>query len=185
MGLDGLNLMHYDCLGRLGVELESWRCRQACRHLAHFVVAVNEHRLCGFVAGSRLRTNIVSWRQRKISPVPKSSMVACVVIRVAAQNVEDNPFIQLPQSFCRSGKAVTDDFGQVLIAGIRHHHFIETEQGKCRYDGLSQPSLRFSRSNRSINKTSFPKAPVSFTFATLRPTKLASRMAMNSAFTTL
>lgn len=61
---------------------------QAQRDLAEAPIAVNQHGLAGFSAGAALRTDIVGWCQRQRAAVPERSMITCMVIGIAAQDVE-------------------------------------------------------------------------------------------------
>ncbi len=113
---------------------------QAPGDAAHSVALGNNHGLRGFIAGSGLRADVVSRGQPKSLTVPEGGMVSGMIIGVAAQNIEDQPRIEFPQSGGGIGKAVADDFRELRVARIAGHHFIQPENGERGDHGLAPPA---------------------------------------------
>ncbi len=68
-------------------------------------------------------------------------MVACMVVRVAAQDIEHQPPEQFAQRILWPAETMPDDFGQVGIAGIAGHHFIKPEDRQRRDHGPALPAI--------------------------------------------
>ena len=68
-------------------------------------------------------------------------MVAGVIVRIAGQNVEDQAGEQISKRRGCIRKFMTDNFGQVFIAGVASHHFIQPQKGKRGYHTFSLPTL--------------------------------------------
>lgn len=94
---------------------------------AHAAIATDEHGLAGLLAATGLRTNVVSRREGELGPIPERCMITGMIVGVAAKDIEDNAAEQLAQSFGRRGEAVTNDFRQILIAGVTRHHLVKRE----------------------------------------------------------
>lgn len=108
--LDPINHIN-SCLLR---KQEVMRGSKAGFELTEPVFAGDEHGLGRFIAGTALRTNIVGRRQGQLFPIPESSVIASMIIGIAAQDIENQPAIQLPEGFSRMGKAMANDFDNWL-----------------------------------------------------------------------
>jgi hypothetical protein len=59
------------------------------------VFAGYEHGLGRFIVGTTLWTNIIGRRQGQLLPIPKSGVIAGVIIGIAAQDIKNQPAIWL------------------------------------------------------------------------------------------
>ena len=88
-------------------------------------MASNQHRLGSLLAGAALGANIVGRGQFKLATIPEGSVIAGVIVGVAAQNVKYKPTEEFAQSLAGLGKSVPNDFRQVFVTGISGHHIIQ------------------------------------------------------------
>lgn len=94
-----------DGLGLLVIEQEVRGGREATVQRTHTVFTLDQHRLRRLVARSPLRTDVIGRGQREHPAVPERSMVAGMIVRVAAQDIEDDPSVELSQRLLRVGLA--------------------------------------------------------------------------------
>lgn len=94
-----------DGLGLFVIEQEIRGGREAAVQRTHTVFTLDQHRLSRLVARSPLRADVIGRGQREHPTVPERSMVAGMIVRVAAQDIEDDPSVELAQRFLRIGWA--------------------------------------------------------------------------------
>jgi hypothetical protein len=79
----------------------------------------NEHGLGSFLAGTALGTNVVGWSQFELATIPEGSVIAGVVVGVAAEDVEYKSAEEFAQGLAGLSKSVADDFRQIFVTGMR------------------------------------------------------------------
>jgi hypothetical protein len=74
---------------------EMMRSRKAGFELTEPVFAGYEHGLGRFIVGTTLRANIIGRRQGQLLAIPKSGVIAGVIIGIAAQDIKNQLAIWL------------------------------------------------------------------------------------------
>ena len=91
--------------------------------------------------------DVVGGRQRRHLAVPEGRLIARMIIRVAAQHVEDHATVEFAQRGLWRREARADNLGKLCISSRPNGVSAETMDLRC------QPASTFFRSNRS---TTFP-----------------------------
>lgn len=98
---DLLDLQPRDLKRLFTRQLELRGSIDSAHNAAHPIVLHDQHGLCCFVTGATLRADIVGWCEGERVTIPKRSMIAGVIVRVADKYVEYQPPIQLMQGRAR------------------------------------------------------------------------------------
>ena len=141
MVLEDGDLAFKNIPGLVGCEQKVVGGGQAGFQLAEIAIPRDEHGLGGFLSGTSLGADIVGWGEAEIFSVPKCSMIAGVVVGVAAEDIEHEAGEDLPEGFFGGAKLVADDFSEIFVACVAGHHVVEAEERECRHHGFSGPTV--------------------------------------------
>lgn len=100
-----------DGLGLFVIEQEVRGGREAALQRTHTVFTLDQHRLSRLVTRSPLRADVIGRGQREHPAVPERGMVAGMIVRVAAQDIEDDSSVEPAQRLLRTGLADTLQIG--------------------------------------------------------------------------